>query len=93
MLTTNLKRAALGLMLAAATGLTAQAQVELQVEPQAEPQVELNIDASGGRPITICAPAAVSPFSSALRDVLTRLVIICDIQPLLLLGKLSEQHQ
>ena len=39
-------------------------------------------------PTTIRAPAAVIPFSSALRDVLTRLVIICDIQPLLLLWEI-----
>ena len=40
--------------------------------------MELNIDVSGGRPTAIRAPAAVIPFSSDLRDVLTRSVIICD---------------
>jgi hypothetical protein len=39
----------------------------------------LNIDVKGGRPIAMRAPAAVSPFNSDLRDVLTRSVIICDM--------------
>jgi hypothetical protein len=40
---------------------------------------ELNIAVSGGRPIAIGAPAAVNPFSKALREILTRLVITCDM--------------
>src|SRR3954462_2320854 len=41
---------------------------------------ELNIETNGGRPTTIRAPAVVIPFNSDRRDVLTRSVIICDIQ-------------
>jgi hypothetical protein len=63
---------------------------------------ELNMETSGGNPIAIRAPAAVIPFSSDLRDVLTRSVIICDMLEFSLfvgaaltghcLGKVPQDH-
>ena len=40
---------------------------------------ELNIETSGGSPTMIGAPAAVSPFNRDRREILTRLVITCDM--------------